>query len=84
MVLGVGLGIARKHGSLATGPGKDFSTKDWYKSLMHRMRLVKRRVSTKSKVYVYNYVCMCYLYGRVMHVLRLIIHFGQMLKTLMI
>ena len=36
VALGVGLEIARKHGSFATGPGKDlFLTKDWAKSLFY-------------------------------------------------
>ena len=42
VVFGIGLGIARKHGSFATGPNKDlFLTKDWTKFLLHRMGLVK-------------------------------------------
>ena len=55
VAIGVGMGIARKHGS-STGTGEDlFLTSDWAKSLLHRMGLVKRRASTKAKVNV----CAC-------------------------
>ena len=58
VAIGVGLGIARKHGSFITGTGEDlFLTNDWAKSLLHRMGLVKRRVSTKAKVNVTVYAC---------------------------
>ena len=62
VAIGVGLGIARKHGSFITVSSDDFSlTKDWAKSLLLRMRLVKRRVSTKAKVNIRNsvYARMC-------------------------
>ena len=36
VAIGVGLGIARKHGNFITGSVEDFSlTKDWAKSLLH-------------------------------------------------
>ena len=60
VAIGVGLGIARKHGSFITSSSDDL-TKDWSKSLLLRMGLVKRRVSTKAKVNVCNsvYARMC-------------------------
>ena len=52
IAIGVGIGIARKSGSFIIRSSEDFTlTKDWAKSLLHRMGLVKRRASTKAKVY---------------------------------
>ena len=77
VAIGVGLGIARKHCNFITGSDEDFSlTKDLAKSLLHQMGLVKRRVSTKSKVNVCN--------NTYVSVVNSAIHFRLMLKTSMI
>jgi len=53
VAIGVGLGIARRNSSFITRSSEDFMlTKDWAKSLLHRMGLVKRRASTKAKVQI--------------------------------
>ena len=53
IAISVGSGIARKHGSFITSTGEDLLlTNDWAMSLLYRIGLVKRRVSTKAKVNV--------------------------------
>lgn len=57
IVMACAEGIVRSKNSnlLCSNGGHISLTKDWAKSLLHRMGLVKRRASTKSKVSVENF-----------------------------
>ena len=57
IVMACAEGIVRSKDSnlLSSNGGHIFLTKDWAKSLLRRMGLVKRRASTKSKVSVENF-----------------------------
>ena len=52
IAIGIGISIVRKSSIFIIRSSEDFTlTKDWAKSLLHRMGLVKRTGSTKAKVY---------------------------------
>ena len=57
IVMSYAEGIVKNHDSnlLASNSGHILLTKDWGKSILHRMGFVKRRASTKAKVSIENF-----------------------------